>query len=45
MASRSGGNAISQAMECWASLSLNSHRRIVQIRLGGTCEEQDGQGW
>ena len=41
MASRSGGDAPPQTMKWWASLSLDSHRRIVQICLGGACEEQD----
>ena len=41
IASRSHGDATSQTMKWWASLSLDGHRRVVQIRLGGPREEQD----
>ena len=41
MASRSRGGATSQTMEWWASLSLDGHRCVVQIRLSGPREEQD----
>ena len=41
MASRFGGGATSETMEWWASLSLDGHRCVVQIRLGGPREEQD----
>ena len=44
MASQPGGDATSETMEWWASLSLDGHRCVVQIRLSGAREEQDGHG-
>ena len=44
MASRSGGDTTAQTVEWWASLSIDGHRHVVQICLGGAREEQDRHG-
>ena len=37
-----GGDAPLEAMELWVTVLADRHRRLVQVRLGGTVEEQDG---
>ena len=43
MGSRSGGDAAIETLEWRNSVPVDGHRRLVQVRLGGSLEDQDGE--